>query len=66
MTHIDDFRAMLESAFCKDTQGFLEVLVGHLPRPRSGAFFFCQKTRKPSELHKPFGLKIIDGIEVLG
>jgi hypothetical protein len=46
---------MLESAFCKDTQGFLEVLVGHLLR-----------SRKPSELHKPFGLKIIDGIEVLG
>jgi hypothetical protein len=46
---------MWESAFCKDTQGFLEVLVGHLLRPR-----------KPSELHKPFGLKTIDGIEVLG
>jgi len=46
---------MLKRGFCKDTQGFLEVLVGQLLRPR-----------KPTELHKPFGLKIIDGIEVLG
>jgi hypothetical protein len=46
---------MLESAFCKDTQGFLEVLVGHLLR-----------SRKPSELHEPLGLKITDGINVLG